>query len=74
MKVWIARDTDIVIKKEQIDTGSLKIFINKPKLVEDPLHNFWTATGEYGYLPKSLFPEITYDNSPQEIELSYKKL
>ena len=62
MKLWIARDKQ----------GWLQLYLGKPcfrlkYLVED-----WDGTF-MGYLPKENFPEVTFENSPQEVELVIKK-
>ena len=57
MKLWIARDKD----------GMLYISEEKPKLFGD---YFDTAIGTfYSEIPSVLFPEVTFENSPQEVEL-----
>lgn len=57
MKLHIARDKD----------GSLFLYGAKPRLIDNA---FWIS----GYngtmkLKKELFPEVTFENSPQEVEL-----
>lgn len=55
MKLWIARDKD----------GSLRLWKYKPKRDGNRfIHGFIT-----GDLDMYLYPEITFENSPQEIEL-----
>ena len=57
MKLWIARDKD----------GMLYISEEKPKLFGD---YFDTSIGTfYSEIPSGLFPEVTFENSPQEVEL-----
>lgn len=55
MKLWIARDED----------GLIYLYMKKPYLIT---HYFDT---EYliGEIDKDLFSEITFENSPQEVEL-----
>ena len=65
MKLWIARDKN----------GELCLYRNKPELVkieENTNDEFWQDSsndGYYCYLDNSEFSEITFENSPQEVEL-----
>lgn len=65
MKLWIARD----------ENGELWIFDKKPILVpkdESYSYGFFDLCkdGEWNNkLNASLFPEVTFENSPQEVEL-----
>ena len=54
LKLWIARDKD----------GMLHLFRAKPK-------KFSTGFGGYNklYIDPDKFPEVTFENSPQEVEL-----
>ena len=68
MKLWIARDLD----------GNLCLYGKEPKLSEE-IEGFWVCS-QYGdeiveviVLPSEYFPEITFKNSPQEIELKLIK-
>lgn len=69
MKFWIARDKD--------EDGSLCLYSKKPKLSEED-EGFWVCS-QYGIfvdvivLPSKDFPEITFENSPQEVELKLVK-
>lgn len=66
MKIWIARDED----------GYLCLYDKKPKLSED-IKGVWVC-GQYDglvdvvVLPSKMFPEVTFENSPQEVELVIK--
>ena len=61
MKMWIARDKD----------GSLALFRYKPfKMRYDTFDKF---CGDIIELDKNLYPEVTFENSPQEVELKLKK-
>ena len=61
MKLWIARDKD----------GTLYVSEEKPQLYVD---YFDTELGTfYSEIPSNLFPEVTFENSPQEIELKLLK-
>ena len=62
MKLWIARNED----------GTLTLHKIKPKLFfEEGIGTYWT--GSNYYLPAKNFPEVTFENSPQEVELVIKK-
>lgn len=59
MKLWIVRN----------DGGTLELHRNKPsvsKVTEKPV---WISDGFVAFIYKDLFPEVTFKNSPQEIEL-----
>lgn len=61
MKIWIARDRD----------GMLYLYEDEPKLAYSNYsnaHYFDSANGCYD-LPIDLFPQVTFENSPQEVEL-----
>ena len=63
MKLWIARDKD----------DSLFLYGKEPKLSED-IEGSWVCS-QYDVLvdviilPPKMFPEITFENSPQQVEL-----
>lgn len=60
MKFWIARDLD----------GTLGLLDgDKPK----PILGEWIPNNNYYNIDNRLFPEVTYKNSPQEIELKLIK-
>lgn len=67
MKLWIARDRD----------GGLYTFINKPWLqtidkmwLDFPVYIDWKDDRSYyKQLDCNLYPEVTFENSPQEVEL-----
>lgn len=68
MKLWIARDKNEklwLFKEYPIKKGEL----------------FWptkdNTTGKFTYyrsMPMDMFPEVTFENSPQEVELSLPNL
>lgn len=58
MKLWIARDKD----------GTLLIHFYKP--IIDGLE--WVSL-DNRIIDKNLFPEVTFENSPQEVELKLVK-
>ena len=68
MKLFIARDKD----------GTLCLYDKEPKLSEE-IEGVWVSS-QYGdefinvvVLPSEYFPEVTLDNSPQEVELKLVK-
>ena len=59
MEMWIARDK----------TGYIGIYYEKPMWKENKL-GIKDWVGHFmGYLSKQSFPEVTFENSPQEVEL-----
>jgi hypothetical protein len=61
MKLWIARDLN----------NSLSLFSNKPKLKFVNMHGKRIWIGDFAAAVKSdLFPEVTFENSPKEVELN----
>lgn len=71
MKLWIARD----------ETGELWLFDKKPilrhKNEKDYFKNSWFDMDENGLwnyaINNEAFPEVTFENSPQEVELKLVK-
>lgn len=65
MKLWIARDKD----------NSLSICTHKHEYVEifdgwsPPEECYDDANSFHVYIDETLFPEVTFENSPQEVEL-----
>lgn len=61
MKLWISRNQD----------GSLWLHEEKPSLVyDDELRSWYYESGSIlDFYDESLFPEVTFENSPQEVEL-----
>lgn len=59
MKMWIARDKD----------GTLFIHANKPQLSKE--YDFWDS--DYWFVPDEDHPEVTFENSPVEVEFVIKK-
>ena len=60
MNMWISRDSN----------GDLHLHSTKPEKFEKGY--FWTsffADGEDYHLDYKLFPEITFENSPQQVEI-----
>lgn len=59
MKLWIARDKD----------GVCALYRNKPVKCANNDH-FWLRTcNEFYDIDGDLFPSVTWENSPQEVEL-----
>lgn len=58
MKLWIARDKD----------GSLWVFRSKP-VREEKIFNIELGLHKMMYLDESQFPSVTWENSPQQVEL-----
>lgn len=60
MKMWIGRNED----------GTLALFKTKPMcFYEEGGGHYWA--GHALYLPRYEFPEVTFENSPQEVELKF---
>lgn len=65
MKLWIARG--------KYEDGSLCLYGKKPKLSEE-VEGLWVCS-QYDMLvdvivlPTKYFPEVTFENSPREVEL-----
>lgn len=57
MKLWIARDR----------SGILRIYYNQPKVNRKAQEII--SNGEYYEISINSFPEVTFENSPQQIEL-----
>ena len=57
MKLWIARDK----------SGDISLYCEKPKL--DEFGDFWGYAHFDMRLSNNSFPEVTFENSPQEVEL-----
>ena len=60
MKLWIARDKN----------GTLALHENEPYCPYDNWHN----SNQEWYLDQSLFPKVTFENSPQQVELVIKNI
>lgn len=56
MKMWIARDK----------SGGLYLFPEKP--IKDDAYEYYEGDNWYK-IDTGLFPEVTYDNSPQQVEI-----
>ena len=58
MKMWIARTP----------LGTLSLHNIYPKYITDEYDSCW-INGHLLYLDDRLFPEVTFENSPMEVEL-----
>ena len=62
MKLWVARDLD----------GFLNLYINKPSLDSDD-NVYYVMENDYLNIDKNMFPEVTFENSPQLVEIKLVK-
>ena len=62
MKMWICRDK----------LGALSLHDTKPKWYNEDGIEYW-AGGSSQYLKQREYPEVTFENSPMEVELVIKK-
>lgn len=66
MKFWIARDKD----------ETLWLFMEYPIKKENLFYPTTDIIGKFTYyrsMPMDIFPEITFENSPQQVELKLVK-
>ena len=64
MKLWIARDKD----------NSLFLYLNKPLINDDTFTVNWDEPNWWdAQLINDMFPEITFENSPQMVEVKLVK-
>ena len=58
MKLWVARNVD----------NTLVLFQSKPILTDEVI---WgeILNEDYMFIPEYLYPEVTFENSPMEVEL-----
>ena len=67
MKMWISRTEGNVLTLHQSKPRRVKISHCSNEF-------FWASDAEtQSFLNKNLFPEVTFDNSPMEVELVIKK-
>ena len=62
MKMWISRNVD----------NTLVLFQSKP-ILKDELIWDEILNEDYMFIPEYLYPEVTFENSPMEVELVIKK-
>ena len=65
MKMWIAKDKVGIAKGFQ---PQLALYENKP-FQSDIKEGMFFCEGFYTVLPRHYFPEVTFENSPKEVEL-----
>ena len=61
MKIWIVRSK----------SGALEMHKKKPtlsKLTNEPI---WIYGNFIGYIFQDLFPDVTFENSPRQVEFNY---
>ena len=58
MKLFITRDS----------SGDLFLHAEKPRLLKDIYNEMW-CSDNWVILKKESFPEVTFENSPMEVEL-----
>ena len=64
MKLWIARDKD----------NSLFLYLNKPLINDDTFTVNWDEPHWWdAQLTSDMFPEVTFENSPQMVEAKLVK-
>lgn len=61
IKGWVARDSD----------GSLTLCKAKPQRY---MNDCWVNAEEYFPLGSQIFPELTFEDEPIEVELTIKKI
>lgn len=59
MKLWIARN----------DGGTLEIYRRKPTISKVTDKPVWVCGEFIGFILNDIFPEVTFENSPQEVEI-----
>ena len=59
MKFWVAREM----------LGNLYLYDTKPYIDGEE----WNSVGNYYLIDRHLFPEITFENSPQMVEIELVK-
>lgn len=62
MKLWIARNKD----------NTLVLFQSKPVLTDDLDWNE-ILNEDWMFIPEYLYPEVTFENSPQQVKLKLIK-
>lgn len=63
MKLWAARN----------ENGTLEIHQRKPSISKITGRPMWIDGGFVGFVFDDVFPEITFENSPQMVELKLVK-
>lgn len=65
LRMWISRDN----YTDAYGRGDVKLHLYKPTLNEYDRWRDKTTYGHKCFLSKEDFPEVTFDNSPQEVEI-----
>ena len=68
IKGWVARD-----RAEGEDGTNLYFGWKKPKRLGDESFITWVDFGDFISLPKEMFPNLTWEDEPSEVELTIKK-
>lgn len=63
MKLYIARDLN----------DDLNLYVNKPVFYDDGLYYDSDMEDHCLSIDKNLFPEVTFENSPQQVEIKLIK-
>lgn len=63
MELWIARDKD----------GTLVLYENRPVKYDESFVDENTKQGMLSELPRYYYPQVTFENSPMEVELKLKE-
>ena len=63
MKLWAARN----------NSGTLEIHQMKPSITKITGRPMWVSGGFVGFVFDDVFPEVTFENSPQEVKLKLVK-
>ena len=66
---WVARD------EVSNDESNLYLGVQKPRRIDDcePGFGMWVDLGEFMQLPKDMFPKLTYNDDPIEVEIIIKQ-
>lgn len=59
MKLWVVRNSEDI----------LKLYQKKPSIGKIAGRPVYTNGGFIGLIFNNLFPEVTFENSPQEVEI-----
>ena len=64
---WVARD------EVSNDESNLYLGVQKPRRINsEPGFGMWVDLGEFIQLPKDMFPKLTYNDDPIEVEIIIK--
>lgn len=65
-KLWMPREKFWIAKEKY---GGVGLYVNKPYRRGE----YWITTGNYYLFDRHLFPELTIENSPQQVEIKLVK-